>query len=699
MSRFVVYATIASILILASISMAEVKPQLVSEMDSTVFISGKLEVMGSVNSIDLNLTIPQNTSYQVVRCNASTITRNGVKMASLHYSSPSGTIHYNVVCHVHTTAQIIKSVPSSYDVSPYIEYTKPSEGVPSNDPEIRSLAQNITAGETDDFKKLARLMQWVHNYIVYDESYAGKYLDAKTILRVRHGVCVEYSTLFVTLARSLGYPARFVGGIAYGDKGPTGHMWVEVYVGRGIPFDPTWDLGGSLDATHIPFYKSVDRKFDSTIRYIGTGGTVRWISEGGGGEYFSSGLGSVHVENMVQENPPVKLEKISPASLVGFSSGTFVGANLTADRFLIIPITLTTCTSNPPVADVENPTKTVIIEPGLHTLVYWGVKTFSLDPRYIYTCPLVVNSDFIDTTHIDIKVRKTKTPKLSVYVSNRRPKLGGDIYVYLNSDTPTLFYGVYDNQFGRDSGTSGMIKFKANHLGTQKLMITTSKGGLWEYGINTTLGGSIYIDNIEYPQAVLEGSKAIFEIDVVNKAEKDVPVTISINDGYSKKSVVIPIRDRKTVNFTLEAKNPGPRTVSITAEGGESFDSRVVVMKVIQKPDVNVSVSVGKNGLMTADLTKIGDPKDIRIIINGRSFSGVNKITDRLPPGEYVMQVFWSDELGNDYSKKITVTVPHYGGNTDVFVLIFIALLAITMGLIIAVIYMIVKNMPKKIEE
>ena len=73
-------------------------------------------------------------------------------------------------------------------------------------------------------------------------------------LKTRQGDCTETSDLFTTLARSLGIPAKSIGGLAYtGDELQTfgGHQWNEVLLdGEWVAVDPTWDQVRA-DVSHI----------------------------------------------------------------------------------------------------------------------------------------------------------------------------------------------------------------------------------------------------------------------------------------------------------------------------------------------------------------------------------------------------------------------------------------------------------------
>ncbi|MGH9428259.1 MAG: transglutaminase domain-containing protein, partial [Terriglobia bacterium] len=76
------------------------------------------------------------------------------------------------------------------------------------------------------------------------------YATAEQTLATLEADCLEFSQLYVAMARSLGLPARMVSGLAYSGTTFGGHAWVEVYVGDWIELDPTWGTD-FVDATHI----------------------------------------------------------------------------------------------------------------------------------------------------------------------------------------------------------------------------------------------------------------------------------------------------------------------------------------------------------------------------------------------------------------------------------------------------------------
>ncbi len=146
---------------------------------------------------------------------------------------------------------------------------------PVKDPQIQSLAGKIksaTSGESAN-----ELAQAVYDYVVSELSYsktrnAGG-LERKGALQAleekNNAVCMEFTDLFVTLARAAGLPARTVEGYAYaedtsrrpGSEEDVLHAWAQVFLPRRgwVNVDPTWgsttgqDYLNSFDTNHLAF--------------------------------------------------------------------------------------------------------------------------------------------------------------------------------------------------------------------------------------------------------------------------------------------------------------------------------------------------------------------------------------------------------------------------------------------------------------
>ena len=129
----------------------------------------------------------------------------------------------------------------------FAQYVKATEEFPSENKEIKDLALQIAGTDRDAWSVARKLGDWVHKNLEWKKVVSA---TATQTLATREADCTEFSALFVTMARSLGLPARMVSGLAYSGKSFGGHAWVEVWAGKWIELDPTWGTD-FVDATHI----------------------------------------------------------------------------------------------------------------------------------------------------------------------------------------------------------------------------------------------------------------------------------------------------------------------------------------------------------------------------------------------------------------------------------------------------------------
>ncbi len=123
---------------------------------------------------------------------------------------------------------------------------------------IREKAAEVVKGSSDGFEAVTRISTWVFSNVEYDLSYSGSIYSSSEVYDERRGTCDEFTNLFLAMCRSVGIPARYVAGIIYSKEGWGYHAWAEVYLGKWVPVDPTWNEIGWLDATHIEFGKFPD---------------------------------------------------------------------------------------------------------------------------------------------------------------------------------------------------------------------------------------------------------------------------------------------------------------------------------------------------------------------------------------------------------------------------------------------------------
>lgn len=108
---------------------------------------------------------------------------------------------------------------------------------------VRNLANGITKGISDPYEQAHAIFNYLIVTMKYDKTIPGwGQGDTERACDVRAGNCTDFHSLFISLVRAKGIPARFVIGfpLTAADGNVKGyHCWAEFYVkGRGwIPVD------------------------------------------------------------------------------------------------------------------------------------------------------------------------------------------------------------------------------------------------------------------------------------------------------------------------------------------------------------------------------------------------------------------------------------------------------------------------------
>ncbi len=155
------------------------------------------------------------------------------------------------------------ALPRSFE-----RYLKPDQLVPI-DGRIKQLADENTHGKKGTIERAHALYDYVFQTVRYDKSGTGWGRgDSLWVCDAKHGNCTDFHSLFISLARAEGIPARFEIGfpISGGHDGtvPGYHCWAEFYA-NGIGWVPVdiseaWKdpkkhdyFFGSIDANRVQF--------------------------------------------------------------------------------------------------------------------------------------------------------------------------------------------------------------------------------------------------------------------------------------------------------------------------------------------------------------------------------------------------------------------------------------------------------------
>jgi transglutaminase-like putative cysteine protease len=97
---------------------------------------------------------------------------------------------------------------------------------------VRNLAAAV-GGEADDTSRLHELSALVHEQVAYQPGRSDMASTAEDVIEAGAGVCQDHAHVFISAARILGYPARYVSGyLLLGDTvdQDASHAWAEVWV-------------------------------------------------------------------------------------------------------------------------------------------------------------------------------------------------------------------------------------------------------------------------------------------------------------------------------------------------------------------------------------------------------------------------------------------------------------------------------------
>jgi transglutaminase-like putative cysteine protease len=226
---------------------------------------------------DLTFTVPVNIpNIQRVISTTYTVTPTEVTIDSLGntiasftnfqtYAGQLGYITATTILELNLTSCGITPDSGAYDTSSalYIQNTKAEKYIESNDSQIISLANSITAGYNDPSTKARSISRWVYNNLTY--TYSSSEKGALAAVTSGSGKCTDFSDLFVALCRASGIPARVIRGqtsnhatswglLAQSNTANTaGHQWAEAYLPSigWVTLDPTFNQYPVSDGQHV----------------------------------------------------------------------------------------------------------------------------------------------------------------------------------------------------------------------------------------------------------------------------------------------------------------------------------------------------------------------------------------------------------------------------------------------------------------
>ncbi len=147
---------------------------------------------------------------------------------------------------------------------------------------VDALASDLVAGGGTVLERLHRLNALIHSRMNFDTSRTDSGTTAPEAWAAGHGVCQDFTHIFLAAARAADIPARYVSGHLYRRDGQVaqeaGHAWAEAWIEHlgWVAFDPS--NGISADDAYVRVAAGLDYRDAAPIS-----GT----RSGGGGEALS----------------------------------------------------------------------------------------------------------------------------------------------------------------------------------------------------------------------------------------------------------------------------------------------------------------------------------------------------------------------------------------------------------------------------
>lgn len=130
------------------------------------------------------------------------------------------------------TTGVVRGTAERLPLGLYLRETELTEP----DEDIEAFAAKFIRDDGDRLQMLHDMLNGLHDHITFDTSRTDSGTTASAAFKLGHGVCQDFSHVFISAARSLGIPARYIGGYLVQSDGTVtseaGHAWAEAHVGE-----------------------------------------------------------------------------------------------------------------------------------------------------------------------------------------------------------------------------------------------------------------------------------------------------------------------------------------------------------------------------------------------------------------------------------------------------------------------------------
>jgi transglutaminase-like putative cysteine protease len=182
-------------------------------------------------------------------------------------------VHVDGQVETHDTHGLIRGTIERFPPSLYLRETQLTQP----DAAICDFAQSVKSASGENVLELLHAMlARVHSEITFDTDPTKTTTNASEAFALKRGVCQDLTHIFISAVRSLGIPARYIGGYFHRIDGvvdqEAGHAWAEAYVPElgWVAFDPA--NGISTTDAHVRVAVGLDYLGVTPIRGTRYGG-------------------------------------------------------------------------------------------------------------------------------------------------------------------------------------------------------------------------------------------------------------------------------------------------------------------------------------------------------------------------------------------------------------------------------------------
>jgi transglutaminase-like putative cysteine protease len=497
-------------------------------------------------------------------------------------------------------------------------FVQPTETIDINR-DISRKAAELAGGKDDLYEVVFSVGDWVKENVVYNLSTvtANAVQKSSWVYVNRQGVCDEITSLFISMLRSLGIPAKFVSGMSYTDLdvfaekwGP--HGWAEVYFPTlgWVPFDVTYRELGFLDATHIKLKESADSK-GSSVEYLSRGRNVN----------LEAGQLDIHIDvNKVGASlPPLVEIHISPKfGEVGFGSYNLITAEVKNIQEYYVPADISLSRTKELELVEGKYQSSVLLKPLETKKMVWLVRVSeSLSEGYTYTFNVEAKELFGS---------KGKT----LFSANKH----GTVHTYAEFRSSLPLEDVVQKTLFEC--TSEKVKYPLE----EDMQIVCSVQNLEkkkkEY--------RVCVESCEKQE--IPGSSSMnmtFAITKKKAGFNNIVATATCGDEKKQSFVLLQFLERP--NITIENVTV-PSTIGFNDEGAMQF----MIRKNAESVAKNIRLSIGHPKLKKEwHFTDVDDPREFKILFYGNNLkAGKN---------EFHLIVEFEDEDGKAYKNSAVARI------------------------------------------